>query len=136
MVISKKSYRVDSTPERVDSTPERVDSTPERKEAIYGRAQDKGLSKSKAKDLFGRALAEKGLFAWPRKGNNAQTFSTIEPPPPKSIETDTKKKAGRPKQIIQERAHTPPTPPTDGAQQAPVGGGCLLRVQPAEGLTQ
>ena len=98
--------------------------TPETKDAIIARAENSGLTERKAEKLLKRAVALKMLFAWPRKGNNAQTFSTIDPPPPKSIETDTKKKAGRPKQLIQERAHTPPTPPTT-AQQAPVGGGVL-----------
>jgi KaiC/GvpD/RAD55 family RecA-like ATPase len=110
--------------------------TPETKDAIFARAEDNELTERKAERLLKRAVALKKLFAYPRKGGEAKTFATLEPPPSKPTEAKPKRPPGRPKEINKGQAHTPPTPPTDGAQQAPVGGECLLRVQPAEGLNQ
>jgi len=71
----------------------------------------------------------------PARGHKSE-WCRLPNRPSKPTEAKPKRPPGRPKEINKGQAHTPPTPPTDGAQQAPVGGGCLLRVQPAEGLTQ
>ena len=101
--------------------------TPETKDAIFARAQDNGLTERKAEKLLNRAVALKKLFVYPRKGNEARTFATLPPPPPKSKEAKPKRPPGRPKKIIREREHTPPRTPTT-AQQAPVGAGGVLSV--------
>jgi hypothetical protein len=97
--------------------------TPEPKEAIYARAEDNGLSENRAEKLLKRALAVKALFAWPRRGNEAGTFATLEPPSQPPPEALPKRPLGRPKKIIREREEDPPYPPQ--GKQMPVGAGII-----------
>jgi hypothetical protein len=56
-----------------------VSDKPEVREAIVGRATDRGLAEYRAKEWLSRAVAEERVFAWPAARNRKQRFATRRP---------------------------------------------------------